>query len=274
MREEDRKTLEALRQARDSHEDLAEFLDLRCALAELQFDAKERIPNKVHGRDESVIRQRLENGVPLLAFDELVIDPSALSCLVTRIVDALASRDPDWAEVADGCDTPMGDEIVALAKRAFEDWDVAEPETSCDGLLARALQVALVPYVEHVADILKPRIDQALWLQGYCPVCGAAPNLALLADDRGARHLVCSRCSTQWLYVRLKCPFCETVDHAKLKYYPSEDGVYRLYVCDQCMRYLKTVDLRQAHRAVVPAVERLVTVAMDLGAQQNGYGER
>jgi len=43
-----------------------------------------------------------------------------------------------------------------------------------------------------------------------------------------------------------------------------------LYTCPDCKRYLKTVDLRELHREVVPVVERLVTVGMDLAAQQEG----
>jgi FdhE protein len=92
----------------------------------------------------------------------------------------------------------------------------------------------------------------------------------LLEKESGARKLVCSRCASLWPYRRLGCPFCES--QAKQTYYPSKDGVYRLYVCPDCNRYLKTIDLREVYRKVYPMVERLLTVGMDLAAQQEGYG--
>jgi len=101
-------------------------------------------------------------------------------------------------------------------------------------------------------------------------VCGGRPNLALLEAERGARHLVCSRCNSQWPYSRVGCPFCKSKE--KQTYYASPDGAHRLYVCPDCNRYLKTVDLRELHREVIPEVERLLTVGMDLAAQQEGIG--
>jgi FdhE protein len=67
------------------------------------------------------------------------------------------------------------------------------------------------------------------------------------------------------------CPFCGITDHTKVVYYPSEDRVYRLYVCQECQRYLKTIDLREAKHAISLPVERVTTVAMDAVARQEGY---
>ena len=60
-------------------------------------------------------------------------------------------------------------------------------------------------------------------------------------------------------------------DHTKVVYYPSEDMVYRLYVCHGCQRYLKTIDLREAKHVILLPAERVTTVAMDAAAQQEGY---
>ena len=81
---------------------------------------------------------------------------------------------------------------------------------------------------------------------------------------------MCARCNSLWYYTRLKCPFCESSENQM--YYPSEDAVYRLYVCSACSRYLKAIDMREVHRQVHPVVERLLTIGMDLTAQQEGYG--
>jgi FdhE protein len=68
----------------------------------------------------------------------------------------------------------------------------------------------------------------------------------------------------------MQCPFCGNADHDQLAYFPSKDGVYRLYVCKACRRYLKTIDLRQAEGRVL-AVEPILTVSMDLSAREEGY---
>jgi FdhE protein len=83
--------------------------------------------------------------------------------------------------------------------------------------------------------------------------------------------LLCTRCSSQWTYRRLGCPFCGTHDHTKLSYYLSEDEQHRLYVCQTCSRYLKVVDLRKADRQIFLPVERVTTVGMDVAAQNEGY---
>ena len=133
------------------------------------------------------------------------------------------------------------------------------------------MDLALKPYLEWAAEQVLPYVDQQCWRRGCCPVCGGAPDFAMLDAEVGTRYLLCSRCNSQWLYHRLGCPFCETTDHTKLLYYPSEDGVYRLYVCRACRRYLKTIDLRQVGRVVLLPVERVTTVAMDAAAQEKGY---
>ena len=109
------------------------------------------------------------------------------------------------------------------------------------------------------------------WKRSYCPTCGGVPDFATLGAEVGARYLLCSRCNSQWLYRRLGCPFCDTTDHTKVAYYTSEDSVYRLYVCQECRRYLKTLDTRETARTVLLPVERVTTVAMDVAAQQEGY---
>ena len=65
------------------------------------------------------------------------------------------------------------------------------------------------------------------------------------------------------------CPFCE--ETALQTYYPSDDRIYRLYVCDSCRCYLKTIDLREIDRDVCLPVENIVTVSLDSAAREKGY---
>jgi FdhE protein len=129
----------------------------------------------------------------------------------------------------------------------------------------------MAPYLQRASDALLPHLDLTLWGHGHCPICGGRPNFAVLEEEKGARRLVCSRCNSLWPYARFGCPLCGSKE--KQQYFPSEDGVYRLYVCPDCNRYLKLMDLRGVYREMYPAVERLLTVGMDLAAHQEGYGD-
>ncbi len=104
-------------------------------------------------------------------------------------------------------------------------------------------------------------------------MCGGPPDFATLVSKKGyevyGRQLLCTRCDMEWGYQHSGCPFCgETEQWA---YFPDENKVFRLYVCDACHRYLKTVDWREtfAHRSL--PVARVITVEMDLAAVQAGY---
>ena len=51
----------------------------------------------------------------------------------------------------------------------------------------------------------------------------------------------------------------------------DDEGIYRLYTCEQCHTYLKTIDLRNADAEVFMPVERVLTLDMDRQAQDMGY---
>ena len=272
MLDSDQEILDALDQARSEHEDLAELLDLYGALAEVQYETKAQVSVDLDVLDDVAIRQRVAEGLPLLTFDDLSLGPVAFARLVKDIMGVLVDHSSDWAEVATSMDEPSPGELVKLARNSFEgEARSSATELSASGLIGLSVDLALVPYLERAAEALLPRVDQSDWFRGYCPVCGAVPDLAFLNEEGGARDLVCSRCNSRWRYVRLRCPFCGTSDSANLQYYPSDDEIYRLYVCEACKHYLKTVDLRVTQTKLPAPVERVLTVAMDVAAQEQGY---
>jgi hypothetical protein len=274
--ENDQQVLRALAAACADHEELAELLSFYYELYEVQFKAKAGFPEP-EVRDELAMRWRLEGGIPQLTFDQLGIEPESFRCLVLSTADVLQRHNPTW-EIAREDWTPR--KLVDIAREVFDSWDTLTApkpgseemaENTPEGVQPMTLAVgfALAPYLQRAAEVILPRLDLSLWTWGYCPVCGGRPNLAMLTAPRGARQLACSRCASLWGYSRMGCPFCKSQE--KQNYYLSEDKVYRLYTCPNCNRYLKTVDLRELHREVLPVVERLLTVGMDLAAQQEGY---
>ena len=68
-------------------------------------------------------------------------------------------------------------------------------------------------------------------------------------------------------------PYCGNQNQNTLAYFTDDDGLYRLYVCEQCRRYLKTIDLRQANGEIGIPLERLFTLSIDMEAREYGYGD-
>jgi len=158
---------------------------------------------------------------------------------------------------------------MELAQNIFESRNPVIISDTPENITMLAAGLALMPYMHIVSELMMPHIDQSVWQRNYCPICGGKPSFAALDKETGARSLLCSRCSSVWRYNRIGCPFCENIDEQI--YYLSEDGRYRLYVCDECKRYIKTIDLRMAGDEVCLPVENIITIAMDIAAQEKGY---
>jgi FdhE protein len=268
-----RQVMEALEEARTQNPELADFYEFHQKVFRLQHEAKAQIAATLEMLDQEVLRARVLQGLPQLSFAQLPLEAGGFGRLATEIAQALVQYDPKLAAGTDGLEEV---DWLSLAGRRFEQGMASEGEEETSEetpmeLVETAVDLALQPYLEWAAEQVMPHIHQELWKRGYCPVCGGRPDFALLEGEAGARHLLCSRCRSQWLYKRLQCPFCDNTDHTKLLYYLSEDEVYRLYICQACKHYLKAIDLRQATHRVILAAEPLLTIAMDLAAQEQGY---
>jgi FdhE protein len=120
---------------------------------------------------------------------------------------------------------------------------------------------------EAVADILK----ETDWVKNNCMLCGSPPYMARL-EKEGARTLACSVCGQEWRFQRLQCPFCETDDRTALAYLSADnDEGYRIDVCRQCKRYIKTVDSREREEVLPMELEDILTQHLDVVAQERGY---
>ena len=255
---------EALTEAAGKDADIAPYIELHRELMRLQDEARKALPATLERADERPLQGRLEKGTPLLDFAQLGLEAERFAQLATGIAQAL--RDSQ-VELEDGPDPDTDAEWLALAEGRFAGAQCSPATT----IAQAAADLALRPYLEWAAEQLLDLVDLAGWKEGHCPICGGEPDFASLDEEVGARRLLCSQCTTEWSYRRVACPFCGTTDHTKLSYFPAGDGVYRLYVCQGCKRYLKTIDLRHAGREVLLPVERITTLALDVAARQEGY---
>ena len=53
--------------------------------------------------------------------------------------------------------------------------------------------------------------------------------------------------------------FCGTKDQNALAYF-ADEGLYHLYVCEQCHTYIKAIDLRHTESEVLLRLERVRSV--------------
>jgi len=260
----DQEVLSALDAALQEHPALRELLLFYREIYQVQFALKAALPPATCPVDDAEAARRLEAGRPLLEFHHLGLTPEGFAESLAALSQVLAVHNPSWQGV---CDAFPPEALVEEARRQFENREALCTVTS---VCAMGVTLALVPYVQRAADAVRPLVREDLWRRGICPLCGGWPQFAFLERETGARRLYCARCDTSWGFDRVTCPFCGEVD--AMVYYPSEDGVYRLYACEACRRYLKTMDLRRTLRTPEPLVERLVTISMDLAAQEKGYG--
>lgn len=246
--------LAALEAAGTEHPDLSPLLDFRREL----LVAQRTVAAPPLSLDAATVRARLQAGQPALVLDDLSLDQATFTALLRRVEQVVQQHWPD---------RPMiGTDLSLNAVRA---WYAGEG--GLDQRAASLIAEALHPFLTQVAKAVRPDLDGVEWYREYCPACGGGPDFAVLERESGARYLLCSRCDTRWRYKRLGCPFCGNEDQCKLAYYPSEDQVYRLYVCDGCRRYLKAIDLRQTNRKLLVPLERLLTTGMDLAAREKDY---
>jgi len=250
------------------------FFDFYRFLFELQAEAEERAGSNALKLDKDEIARRLSTGRPILSYEELRLDFGQVNDTFHRIV-CLFSEYPEILG-------PVPESLNAVGFTLPPDWVKAwftggKIPTEIDGdavhllLLTTLVQQTLRPFLIGYGQTLKGSFHQDKWRRSNCPVCGAKPEFAYLEKEVGARWCLCSTCATEWLFKRLQCPYCDNTEGTSLSFLTSDEGLYRLYLCEQCKSYLKAIDLRKASQEVPVPLESLTTVAMDAQAQEKGY---
>jgi FdhE protein len=222
------------------------------------------------------IAARQERGLPLIRFDELALDWPLLRDTFSQVIAVFAKYPELFGEIPERLKAPKAGRL--LTKKALKAWfegDELPPSLATgdvnQNILRAMIQAAMRPFLTSHARTLTSSISQEHWRRSHCPICGGSPDFAYLEQEVGARWLLCSRCDTEWLFQRLECPYCGAQDPKSLAYLTDDEGLYRLYTCDQCKRYLKTIDLRQAKTEVLLPLERFYTLDMDSQAREQGY---
>jgi hypothetical protein len=273
--ESDSKTLKRLNEQEGHEGALPKSLEFYRGLLRIQSEAESRIGVFEVSLGEETIRDRIRHGTPVLGFDDLCLDWSLLQSVFKEVTTLFAGY-PEVLRESSGLDG--ADPRPNLSKEAARAWydgtrlplPKAAGGTS-EALLALVIHATFRPFLIRHSEALLNRVNLESWRRSYCPICGGNPDFALLDKERGARQLVCSRCDTEWPFPRLQCPYCGTQNQDDLAYFTDDKGLYRLYVCERCHSYLKTIDLRQTEQEVLLPLERYLTLDIDAQAHKDGY---
>ena len=253
------------------------FLDFYDRLFRIQSRTEQSIGVVKPSLKKKVINDRIENGFPLIGFDELILDWSLLKSVLAEVIDTFAVY-PDLIGELPGSirELESNQSLLKEVTRAwFEKSKLPFTITINDAneylLLEAIVHATLKPFLVSHSKALVSFIEQEHWRRQYCPICGGSPDFAFLDKERGSRWLLCSRCDTEWLFQRLQCPYCGTQDQSALAYLTDDEGVNRLYLCEQCHKYIKAIDLRNTEAEIFLPLERVLTLDMDKQAQEKGY---
>jgi formate dehydrogenase accessory protein FdhE len=215
--------------------------------------------------------RRASNRFPLLDLD------ASAPLLGDEIALAVHESEPRpmpaaLREAGEALRSMPADQRADLAASWLEDPDLIEPGI---GFWCRV--AAGAPLELAAAELGPPSAHE--WHGSSCPLCGSAPQVSVIAEESGEfmggspRSLVCARCATWWAFPRITCPLCGEDDPRHLTpFVRTDDRTVRIDCCATCHGYVKTFDLRQAGaHEVVPLVDDVATMALDLWANQRGF---
>ncbi len=211
----------------------------------------------------SLVQERLQQGAPLLQEDDLTIDCDQLNLFRREVGGIISAHRPDLANQMES--------LLAVSEHHPCNGEAVPVEPADAELTAYLQRQTIYPFLRAHALTLEPLLPEEGGVGLHCPICGELPDMAALTRPDGGRMLLCRACDTPWRGPRVGCPVCNHDVSQAWTYYPSDDGVYRLYTCETCRCYLKTVDQRVQTKTFPLPVERILTARMDRAAIAAGY---
>jgi hypothetical protein len=261
-----------LRRLKQEQPDLGSAVDLQIELLQLHRRVQPRVRLPAIPLESAHLNSLLAKG-PILQFDDLAVNWSDVRVLLRATASAM--RHHDALEETDFRRAEALERDAAQLPGLIRAWydsvrPGAAPVDSRYAGLEPVVQQVMRPFLTRAAEAIMARLDLTAWTNGFCPLCGGEPDLAVITPSAD-RLLICARCSARWHFAQLTCPFCLNADRSRMTSFASRDGKYRLYACDVCERYLKAYDSRKASRPVMPAVDQVATLPLDAAAIQKGY---
>jgi len=275
-RDRDKAIIERLDGWGNSNPQWPRSIEVGIRLLRLSIEAQPRIGTPKPHLTRDAVSTMLMQGKSILAFDDLKPDWSLVEeffrAAIRIMVVGLPGSDENSQRLNQlAANTPL---LRQVARDYYSDTPLSATSTEhcIDTLLMEAcISAALAPFLAAHSEALSELVAHELWRRKGCPLCSGAANFAFLEKEQGARWLICSRCSMEWLFQRIQCPYCGTQKHQSLAYRTNSQGLYRLYTCEECHRYIKAIDLRKGGAEVLLPLERILTMDLDRQAQEAKY---
>lgn len=253
-----RETIAGLKEASDYRgvplSQLAIYLDL----LEHQERCFDIIEFSVLDKDD--LKNRWDRGLIALD-DQLNIKDLALADELFNALSEIFIRHlPDYA---DEIRNAIGDNSSYFSMTIDTCMEPASEEIGF--LIAHTLH----PFMVRLAHTIKDcGVEPERWIEPYCPICGGSADMASLSKENGARTLLCSQCDCEWPYQRIGCPYCRIQNSEAIQYYADDHSPYRLYLCNSCRKYLKTIDRREVEKQFPLTVERWLSQSLDIAGKK------
>ena len=263
-----------LRELKIAQPDLAAAADMQIELLGAQKRVQSRVPLPASAFDQR--KPDNEQCRPALRFKDIPIDWSDFRLMIRQTADILRRFETLDAADYDHIQSLARDGQIETVVTEWYDRALAPSQRTADvrthekQLLDQVLLLAMRPFLARCAEALLPRLELSEWRQPCCPLCGGEPEFAYI-NPAAERLLICGRCTGQWHYDQIACPYCENSDRTQITSFASRDGRYRIYACDVCHRYLKAFDGRDGSRPVLLGVDSIATLPLDAAAIQRGY---
>ncbi len=274
------KICEEVKETKPHLEEILDFYQNIFLLQAKSFTSLEVQPVLI---SKELLQTKLAENFPLITREEFSIDFKSAEKLFNKIcglcseykikahesisvlLEMVTNHEPSFKEIAEKFLYQNNNWLGAFA----EENDIER--STLEFLLYNCLKPGIVKCSEQIASLLDDTPGRTQ-LQGYCPVCGSIPGVSLLSSENGARSLVCSFCWHEWKIQRIFCPFCGTTDSKNLSYLKIEgENGLRGDVCDKCMKYIKTMDLREYKHDVYLPLELLGAIPLDMKLKEEGY---
>jgi FdhE protein len=265
-------TIEKYKHMSPHYEELLEILEEILILRE---EYRRKLKQDVFSVDETHIDMKMSGGLPLIDFTQNNFDLSQSRQYFFKLLEIAKKRSPDETDkILKDLDQGSLD-YESMVRDSFvrePEEQTPEEEERIFDLLGLFVEESLRPALEMVAEKYHDVIVKSEWAEGYCPVCSKEPKIAELREEEGFRYLYCNQCGFEWNYLRIKCPFCGNEDQQELAYFTIEgEEKYRVDVCNNCKRYIKTVDFRKTTEKANLDVEDIATLHLDILASEEGY---
>lgn len=252
---------------------------MQIALVEVQRRVQARVPLPRIQPDAAWLATQQQAGRPAVRFTDIPLDWSDFRLTLRQTADVLSRfhmlERADYEYVL--ALTREGNALEPLVTNWYAatsgvDAGPRPPKlpVGAPEMIEHLLLLSIRPFLARCAEALLQRPDAANWHHGHCPACGWEAEFAVVSPS-GERRLICGRCAAQWAFAPLTCPYCANEERRLITSVATRDGLYRVYGCDVCKRYLKAYDARRAARPVMVAVDSIATLPLDAAAQQRGY---